>query len=124
FLPPHPGPAAVVGVFEASMGLTLLYGLVIAIPVGAIIALIWPRISFVKKMKPTIPKGLISNKEFKEEEMPSFSASVISAIIPVFLMAVAGFTEFVLPENNMFFKIMEFFGSAPIALLIALLLSF
>lgn len=124
FLPPHPGPAAVVGVFDASMGLTLLYGLVIAIPVGAIIALIWPRLGFVKKMKPTIPKGLISNKEFKEEEMPSFSASVISAIIPVFLMAVAGFTEFVLPEDNIFFKVMEFFGSAPIALLIALLLSF
>ncbi|MGW8120942.1 gluconate permease [Staphylococcus xylosus] len=124
FLPPHPGPAAVVGVFDASMGLTLLYGLVIAIPVGSIIALIWPRLSFVKKMKPAIPKGLITKKEFKEEEMPSFSASVISATIPVFLMAVTGFTEFILPEDNMFFKAMEFFGSAPIALLIALLLSF
>src|SRR3954452_20525172 len=37
FLPPHPGPAAVVGVFGSSMGLTLLYGLIIAIPVGSFI---------------------------------------------------------------------------------------
>lgn len=56
FLPPHPGPAAVVGVFDASMGLTLLYGLIIAIPVGALIALLWPRLSIVKKMNPSIPR--------------------------------------------------------------------
>src|SRR5690625_293049 len=124
FLPPHPGPAAVVGVFEASMGLTLLYGLIIAIPVGAFIALLWPRLSFVKKMNPSIPEGLISTKEFTEEEMPSFSASVISAIIPVFLMAVLGVAEFTLPVGPIFLNILSFFGSALIALLIALLLSF
>ncbi|MFD1065644.1 gluconate:H+ symporter [Oceanobacillus locisalsi] len=124
FLPPHPGPAAVVGVFDASMGLTLLYGLIIAIPVGAFIALLWPRLSIVKKMNPSIPEGLISTKEFKEEEMPSFSASVISALIPVFLMAVLGAAEIGLPEDHGFLQVMEFFGSAPIALLIALLLSF
>ncbi|WP_339234355.1 gluconate:H+ symporter [Oceanobacillus sp. FSL W7-1281] len=124
FLPPHPGPAAVVGVFDASMGLTLLYGLIIAIPVGALIALLWPRLSIVKKMNPSIPEGLISTKEFKEEEMPSFSASVISALIPVFLMAVLGAAEIALPEGHPFLNVMMFFGSAPIALLIALLLSF
>ncbi|MGX8793898.1 gluconate:H+ symporter [Oceanobacillus sp. M60] len=124
FLPPHPGPAAVVGVFDASMGLTLLYGLIIAIPVGALIALLWPRLSIVKKMNPSIPDGLISTKEFKEEEMPSFSASVISALIPVFLMAVLGAAEIALPEGHPFLNVMMFFGSAPIALLIALLLSF
>lgn len=124
FLPPHPGPAAVVGVFDASMGLTLLYGLIIAIPVGALIALLWPRLSIVKKMNPSIPQGLISTKEFKEEEMPSFSASVISALIPVFLMAVLGAAEIALPEGHPFLNVMMFFGSAPIALLIALLLSF
>lgn len=123
FLPPHPGPAAVVGIFDASMGLTLLYGLIIAIPVGAFIALLWPRLSFVKKMNPSIPEGLISTKEFTEKEMPSFSASVISAIIPVFLMAVLGVAEFILPEDHSFLKVMGFFGSAPIALLIALILS-
>ena len=32
FLPPHPSPAAIVAQFKANMGLTLLYGLIIAIP--------------------------------------------------------------------------------------------
>lgn len=123
FLPPHPGPAAVVGVFNASMGITLLYGLIIAIPVGAFIALLWPRLSFVKNIKPSIPEGLISSKVFKDEEMPSFGVSVILALIPVILMGVLGVAEFTLPNDHTFMKVMEFFGSAPIALLIALLLS-
>jgi len=32
FLPPHPSPAALVAQFQANMGLTLMYGIVIAIP--------------------------------------------------------------------------------------------
>jgi Gnt-I system high-affinity gluconate transporter len=32
FLPPHPSPSALVVLFNANMGLTLIYGLVIAIP--------------------------------------------------------------------------------------------
>ncbi|MFL6516630.1 MAG: gluconate:H+ symporter, partial [Bacillus sp. (in: firmicutes)] len=124
FLPPHPGPAAVVGVFGSSMGLTLLYGLIIAIPVGSFIALTWPRIPFIKKMNPTIPEGLGSNKIFKDEEMPSFMASITSALIPVVLMGISAVCEVTLPEGNSFRHIMEFFGSATIALMISLLLSF
>lgn len=124
FLPPHPGPSAVVGVFDASMGLTLLYGLIIAIPVGTFIALLWPRLPFVKSINPVIPEGLVSSKEFKEEEMPSFGASVTSALIPVVLMAILAVCEIMLPEEHAFRQFMEFFGAAPIALMIALLLSF
>ena len=39
FLPPHPGPTAVAATFHASVGLTLFYGLFIAVPAGALIAL-------------------------------------------------------------------------------------
>ncbi|CAM5389385.1 hypothetical protein SCHAM137S_03091 [Streptomyces chartreusis] len=42
FLPPHPGPTAVAATFHASVGLTLFYGLFIAVPVGAFIALLTP----------------------------------------------------------------------------------
>ncbi len=39
-------------------------------------------------------------------------------------MAILAVTEITLPEENSFRHIMEFFGSAPIALMIALILSF
>lgn len=32
FLPPHPGPTAIATIFEANLGTTLLYGLIITIP--------------------------------------------------------------------------------------------
>ena len=32
FLPPHPSPAALVAQFDANMGMTLLYGIPLAIP--------------------------------------------------------------------------------------------
>ncbi|MCL6572691.1 MAG: gluconate:H+ symporter [Bacillus sp. (in: Bacteria)] len=124
FLPPHPGPSAVAGVFEASMGMTLLYGLIIAIPVGFFIALMWPRIPFIKRLNPSIPEGLGSSKIFTEKEMPSFFASISAALIPIVLMAILAVTEITLPEDNVFRGYMEFFGSAPIALMIALLISF
>ena len=63
FLPPHPGPTAVAATFHASVGLTLFYGLFIAVPVGALIALVWPRLPFVRAMNPSIPKGLVSERD-------------------------------------------------------------
>ena len=62
FLPPHPGPTAVAGMYDASVGLTLFYGLCFAVPIGAVIALIWPRLPFIKAMIPQIPDGLVSDK--------------------------------------------------------------
>ena len=32
FLPPHPGPTAIAGIYGADMGKTLLYGIILAIP--------------------------------------------------------------------------------------------
>ncbi|MFS0774979.1 gluconate:H+ symporter [Neobacillus sp. 3P2-tot-E-2] len=123
FLPPHPGPAAVVGVFEADMGLTLLYGLIIAIPVATFIAYTWTRLPFFKKINPDIPEGLVSNKQFKEEEMPSFGISVFVALIPVVLIAIDAVNTLFLPEDNGFRHAMSFIGASETALLISLLIS-
>jgi Gnt-I system high-affinity gluconate transporter len=105
FLPPHPGPTAVAATFHASVGHTLFYGLFIAVPAGALIALAWPRLPFIKRMNPSIPKGLVSEREFADEEMPGMGWSLFVALFPVVLNFVA------------------FIGSAPIALMLTLLLA-
>ena len=123
FLPPHPGPTAVAGMFEASTGLTLLYGLFIAIPVGGIIALLWPRLPFIRTMDPQIPAGLVSEKTFEDREMPSFAVSIFSALFPVVLIAGASIVELAVGPDHPVMAYVGFIGSAPIALLLALLLS-
>jgi Gnt-I system high-affinity gluconate transporter len=123
FLPPHPGPAAVSGTFHASMALTLVYGLVIAIPAAALIAFTWPRLSFVKRMNPTVPRGLIAEEDFPERELPSFATCLGLVLIPIVLMGALATAEIFLPEDSPVLYFLNFFGEAPIALLISLLVA-
>jgi gluconate transporter len=84
FLPPHPGPTAIVVLFKANMGLTLLYGLAIAIPASILAGLIFPE--FVKNVKANPPKGLFETKEIEESKLPSFAVSLLIALLPVVLI--------------------------------------
>ncbi|MGB8943279.1 MAG: gluconate:H+ symporter [Streptomyces sp.] len=123
FLPPHPGPTAVAATFHASVGLTLVYGLFIAIPAGALIALVWPRLPFIRAMNPSIPKGLVSEREFTDEEMPGLGWSLTVALFPVVLIAGASVTEMATSGESPFLHFVAFIGSAPIALLLTLFLA-
>ncbi|GAA2306291.1 gluconate:H+ symporter [Streptomyces violaceusniger] len=123
FLPPHPGPTAVASTFHASVGLTLFYGLFIAVPAGALIALVWPRLPFVRRMDPEIPKGLVSERTFTEEEMPGLGWSLFVALVPVVLIAGAAVTDMAASGDSPVLHFVTFIGSAPIALLLTLLLA-
>ncbi|AYC43282.1 gluconate:H+ symporter [Streptomyces griseorubiginosus] len=123
FLPPHPGPTAVAATFHASVGLTLFYGLFIAVPVGAFIALLWPRLPFVRRMNPEIPKGLVGERVFEEEEMPDLGWSLAVALLPVVLIAGAAVTDLVASGDSAGLNFVAFIGSAPIALLLTLLVA-
>ncbi|WP_326573172.1 gluconate:H+ symporter [Streptomyces sp. NBC_00481] len=123
FLPPHPGPTAVAATFHASVGLTLFYGLFIAVPAGAFIALTWPRLPFVGAMDPAIPKGLVSEREFTDEEMPGLGWSLFVALFPVVLIVAAAVTDMATSAESPFLNVVAFIGSAPIALLLTLCLA-
>ncbi|EFL34954.1 high-affinity gluconate transporter [Streptomyces viridochromogenes DSM 40736] len=123
FLPPHPGPTAVAATFHASVGLTLFYGLFVAVPAGVLIALTWPRLPFVARLTPGIPKGLVSEREFTEEEMPGLGWSLFVALFPVVLIVAAAVTDMATSGESPFLHVVAFVGSAPIALLLTLCLA-
>jgi Gnt-I system high-affinity gluconate transporter/Gnt-II system L-idonate transporter len=85
FLPPHPGPTTIAVLFKADIGKTLIYGLTVAIPTLIVAGLVFPE--FIKNISSNPPKGLFETKQFKEEEMPSFGLSILTALIPVVLWA-------------------------------------
>ena len=122
FLPPHPGPTAVAATYGASVGLTLAYGLVIAVPIGAVVAFVWPRLSFIRSIDPVIPAGLVSDKEFADEEMPGLGWSLFVALLPVVVIAGASIIELAAPDAP-FLPLVKFVGAAPVALLVALLVA-
>jgi gluconate transporter len=122
FLPPHPGPTAIAVIFKANIGKTLLYGLIVAIPALLIAGILFPE--FIKKISANPPKGLFESKTLEESDLPSFTISIVSALIPILLMALATITELILAETNSIRILLGYIGNPTIALLIAVLFVF
>ena len=119
FLPPHPGPTAIAVIFKANIGKTLLYGLLVAIPSLFAAGIVFPE--FIKKISAFPPKGLFESKTFTETEMPSFGISIVTALVPVFLMGMATFSELALTEESTLRSVLLFIGNPTTSMLIAVL---
>lgn len=119
FLPPHPGPTAVAGLYDASIGHTLALGLIIAVPVGILVSMTWPRLRFVRTVTPEIPAGLVSEREFSDDELPGMGISLTVALLPVVLIAGAAVYDMTEPADNALTGVIGFVGSPAIALLVS-----
>ena len=117
FLPPHPGPMFLVGAFKADLGKTLMYGLVIAIPVVIIAGPMLGRV--LKKMNIPIP-GL-QKEVVEEKELPGVAESFMLALLPVLLIALAVIANTFFPGESIIKKVILFTGDATIALLISVI---
>ena len=80
FLPPHPGPTAIAVIYNADIGLTLIYGVLIAIPTVIMAGPLF--YNTIRDLNPKLPEGLYSSKKFTEKEMPSFKVSLLTTGIP------------------------------------------
>lgn len=122
YLPPHPAPTYVSFVYGADINQVLLLGLVPVIPACLLAGIYLSR--FFKKVHAVPPKELYDAKEFKDEVLPSFSRSLIVAILPVILMLTNAVVEIFYPEtkqiDNAFLtsiiKASEFLGDPTVAL--------
>ena len=120
YLPPHPGPTSIAVIYKADIGLTLIYGLLVAIPAIIVAGPVFTR--FLTKVKATPPPGLAAPNVFSDDEMPGYGISLFTAIFPVLLMAVGTLAETTMPETSLR-KALTFLGDPAIALLLAVLLA-
>jgi Gnt-I system high-affinity gluconate transporter len=121
FLPPHPAPTGIATIFNASIGKTLLYGIIVAIPA---IILGGPLLArTIKNIKATPLKEFFNPVVLKEEEMPSMAISVFTALLPVILIGLSTIFDYLLPQNFPAKKIILFLGNPVIAMLIAVLVA-
>jgi Gnt-I system high-affinity gluconate transporter len=119
FLPPHPGPMFLLGAFKADLGKTLMYGLVISVPVVIIAGPLLGRV--LKKMNVDVP--MQEEKVAEKKDMPQVFESFLLALLPVLLIALAVVTNSFIPSDSLYKKIILFTGDATIALLLAVLLA-
>ncbi|MBV7391663.1 gluconate:H+ symporter [Enterococcus alishanensis] len=133
FLPPHPAPTAIAGIYGANIGMVLLYGLILAVPTVLIAGPLYTK--FAQRIVSSAFKqsGNLSAvgdfKEFKLEETPSFLASTVTSLFPVILMAVSTLYNMILhggktpTHPSMLDSIINFIGSPGVAMLISLLVA-
>lgn len=119
FLPPHPAPTALSVMFEADMGKTLIYGVIVVIPAILISGPILTR--FIPKVEAKPLKEFMTTKVFSEEELPSFSNSILTALLPVILIAVSTLIVNFFPLDGLWLSIIKFIGNPVIALLLTVL---
>jgi Gnt-I system high-affinity gluconate transporter len=85
FLPPHPSPTALVVQFNANMGLTLLYGLILSVPA---IVIAGPIYSKALKNIHSVPLSTFQPHTLTDDQLPSTANSFVSALLPVILLMV------------------------------------
>lgn len=117
FLPPHPSPAALVGQFNANMGVTLLYGIVIAIPAIIIAGPLYSRA--LKKIPSSPLEGLVA-KNKPDEQLPGAANSFLSSLLPVIFLMVMTLLPLLLPPSGPWKAVLQFLSDPAILLLLAI----
>jgi Gnt-I system high-affinity gluconate transporter len=118
FLPPHPSPTVLVKQFNADLGLTLLYGMFVAIPT---ILVAGPLFAITLKKYTIKPLELFKGKDIPAEELPSMFYSVLTALLPVLLIGLNTVVTLITTSQNIFTKTCQVLGDPIVAMTITVL---
>lgn len=122
FVPPTPGPLAAAAALDADLGLVILLGLIVALPVS-LAGYFWARIIGKKIHIPVVENEMIIQKT---ENKPRIGSSIAPVIVPIILIAfksVAAYPTFPFGQG-IFFRVMNFAGSPAVALFTGVILAY
>ncbi|WP_405375399.1 MULTISPECIES: GntP family permease [unclassified Microbacterium] len=125
-VPPHPGPLAAIDALGANLGLTLAFGVIVAIPTVIIAGPLFAPLA--ARWAPVDVPALFESAEEKggaPVRRPSFGATLASILLPVFLMLLKAVADIVAPGSDAAWKVvLDFIGMPVIALLLAVIVGF
>lgn len=123
FVPPTPGPLAAAALLGANLGLVMLWGLFIALPVS-LTGYFWAQ-WIHKKERPT-QQELVALESTKEEKIKLSGTVFIPIVLPILLIAlksIANYPTFPLGQGRLF-QGLDALGHPIIALLVGLFSAF
>jgi len=115
FLPPHPSPSALATQFNANIGTTMFYGIIIAVPT---IIVAGPLFSRTLKNIASSPLATFRPPELSAAQLPTIFNSFLAALLPVALFAITSSLPFVTPDYLQ--PAISFFAQPSIVMMIAL----
>jgi GntP family gluconate:H+ symporter len=137
-VPPHPGPLTAIDLLDAPLGLTLIFGLVVAVPTlvvsGPLLALGINRWVPVDSPHPqgAAAQDMEERQQRQAEEpgvaqtprrTPTFALAVLAIVLPVLLMLVRAVGELTLDDGTTARDVLDFVGEPTVALLVGVLVA-
>jgi GntP family gluconate:H+ symporter len=124
-VPPHPAALLAVQAFNADIGRTILFALVVGIPAAIVSGPLYakfiaPRI----KLDEFNPIAAQFVEEKSERDLPGFGITIATVLFPVLLMLIGSWADVFTPAGSVANKALRFLGDADISLLAGVLLSF
>ncbi len=126
FLPPHPAPIALIKLFGADIGLTLIYGLIVggvALMVGGpLLALTLKNVTPQPGGEARDPAAVSSMADgLADERLPGAFNSCFTALLPVLLISASTAFTYIQPGSRQFGATVAFIGQPTVVLLVSLI---
>ena len=124
-VPPHPGPLVAISTLGANLGLTLAFGVIVAIPTVIIAGPLFSGLA-AKWAPVPVPDMFVTREDEGKDPAagprPSFPAALFCVLLPVILMMAKALTDVIAPDSKGGVKgLLDFLGTPTIALLLAVL---
>ncbi len=114
-VPPHPGPLIAISALKANLGLTLAFGLIVAIPCVVLSGPVLGRI-MARWVPHQVREDFLGHSPAEGAQRPGFGASLSVVLLPVVLMLAATIAETTIGTKNPLGAILGFVGTPLIAL--------
>ncbi|MGN6223838.1 GntT/GntP/DsdX family permease [Pseudoxanthomonas sp.] len=128
-VPPHPAAMLAVHEYQADVGRTLFYALIVGLPTAALAGPVFARLVSRHVTLPAhnpMEAALLNQgqREIPDAELPGFGITLATLLLPVGLMLLGGWADELAAPGGTANHVLRFIGHSVVALLLATLLSF
>jgi GntP family gluconate:H+ symporter len=124
-VPPHPAALLAVRTFNADMGRTIFYALLVGIPTAVVAGPLYAKlIAPHVKLPAKNPVADQFVEEKSERDLPNFGLTLATILFPVVLMLAGSWAESWVSPGTTAANVLHLLGNADIALLIGVVVSF
>jgi gluconate:H+ symporter, GntP family len=124
-VPPHPAALVAVTAYNADIGCTILYALIVGLPTAAVAGPIFGKL-VARYVVPELDNPLMDElvEQGTPRDLPGFGITVFTILLPVALMLVGSWADLFAPPRTIANDLLHLMGNSVVALLVALLVSF
>src|SRR5471032_1580661 len=126
-IPPHPAALLAVTAYNADLGHTLFYALIVGIPTAIIAGPLFSKLiaKFVvlEGVNPMAQQFIEQDAARATQKLPSFGITLLTVLLPVLLMLVGSWADLIVPAKSTANNVLRLIGHPDMALLLAVLLS-